>query len=188
MKKDKVPQFVQADDLKESTGFLLKLRLPWLMAGLAGGFLATFLISRFEAQLVQNVKLAFFLPMIVYLSDAVGTQTETIYIRNITNKKAMFKTYLFKELQIGVILGAFFGCIVGSVAYIWLRQLDLALTVGLAMAVAVATAPVVAVCVAKLFQVEHQDPAVGAGPFTTILQDIVSILIYFAVASVILFQ
>lgn len=188
MKREKVPQFVEADDLKESTGFLLKLRLPWLVAGLIGGFLATFLISRFEAQLQQNVKLAFFLPMIVYLSDAVGTQTETIYIRNITNKKAMFKTYLFKELQIGLILGIFFGCVVGSVAYIWLQQFDLALTVGLAMAATVATAPVVAVCVARVFQTEHQDPAVGAGPFTTILQDIVSILIYFIIASLIMFQ
>ncbi len=188
MKHKKVPQFVEADDLKESTGFLLRLRLPWLMAGLVGGFLATFLISRFEAQLAQNVKLAFFMPMIIYLSDAVGTQTETIYVRNITDKKAMFKIYLAKEIIIGTTLGVLFGLIVAAVSFVWLRELELALTVGLSMALTVAFAPIVALCVAKLFQIEHHDPAVGAGPFTTVLQDIVSILIYFAIASIIMFH
>lgn len=186
--KRTVPQFVQADDLKESLGFLLKLRLPWLIAGLAGGFGASFLISRFESFLEQNVSLAFFIPVIVYLSDAVGTQTETIYVRNITDKKSMFRIYLVKECQLGVIFGAVFGVLTMIFSYLWLRDLRLSISISLAMAVSVAIAPLVALLTTRVFQIEHQDPAVGAGPFKTILQDIVSILIYFGVSSVILFS
>lgn len=183
----KVPQFVAADDLKESTGFLLKLRLPWLLAGLLGGFGASFLISRFEEQLAQNVSLAFFIPVIVYLSDAVGTQTETIYVRNITDKKSMFRIYLGKESLLGLIFGAIFGSLTFVFTYFWLGDPSLSLSIGLAMAISVAIAPIVALFTTRLFQIEHQDPAVGAGPFKTILQDIVSILIYFGVSSIILF-
>lgn len=188
MKKRKVPQFVEADDLKESTGFLLRLRLPWLIAGLVGGFGASFLISRFESFLSQNVALAFFIPVIVYLSDAVGTQTETIYVRNISDKKSMFKIYLAKECTLGLIFGLIFGSLTVAFTYVWLRDFELSLTIGLAMAISVAISPFVALVTTRAFQIEHQDPAVGAGPFKTILQDIVSILVYFATASLILFS
>lgn len=187
-KARKVPQFVKADDLKESLGFLLKLRLPWLVAGLVGGFGASILISRFESFLEQNVSLAFFIPFIVYLSDALGTQTETIYVRNITNKKSMFHIYLVKESLLGLIFGMIFGIATILFSYIWLRDFWLSLSVGLALAISLAIAPFVALVTTRLFQIEHQDPAVGAGPFKTILQDIVSILIYFGVSSVILFS
>ena len=81
---------IYADDAKEKVGFLLRLRLPWLIIGLVGGTLASFLVSRFEEILSQNISLAFFLPLIVYMSDAVGTQTETIFVRNLAKGKVNF--------------------------------------------------------------------------------------------------
>lgn len=187
-KKPKLDTLVLADDVKESTTFLLRMRLPWLVLGLVGGFGASFLISRFEHQLNQHVKLAFFIPLIVYLSDAVGTQTETIYVRNSGHKQSLFHIYMVKEALIGISMGLIFGILTLVFSYIWLRDLSLSFTVGLAMAAAVTIAPIIALLMAKLLQSEHQDPAVGAGPFTTIIQNIISICIYFFVASIILFR
>ncbi len=51
-------------------------RVPWLLVGLAGALLAADIVGAFEQQLQANVMLAFFIPGIVYLADAVGTQTE----------------------------------------------------------------------------------------------------------------
>ena len=42
---------------------------------------ATAIVGGFEDQLEMNVLLAFFIPAIVYMADAVGTQTETVLIR-----------------------------------------------------------------------------------------------------------
>ncbi len=187
-RKRNIKRFVEADDTKESVGLLIRLRLPWLVAGLLGGFLATFLLSRFEQQLSDNVQLAFFIPMIVYLSDAVGSQTETIFIRNGFKKRGIFRIYFAKEFVIGVLLGLIFGVVVGGVAYAWLRDAEIALTVGLATAITTAVAPLVALVIVKLFQIERHDPAVGAGPFATIAQDIITIELYFLVASLILFR
>jgi len=52
-------------------------RLPWLAMGLAGAMISAGLMAAFETQLQANLLIAFFVPGIVYLADAVGTQTET---------------------------------------------------------------------------------------------------------------
>jgi magnesium transporter len=40
-------------------------RLPWLLVGLIGSFLATFIMARYEKTLNSNISLAFFIPGIV---------------------------------------------------------------------------------------------------------------------------
>lgn len=186
--KRKKQKYIEADDYKESVGFLLKLRLPWLLVGLIAGFGIAFSISNFEHILSQNVQVAFFIPVIVYLSDAVATQTETIYVRNSEHNKSAFRVYFIKEPLIGVLMGIIFGVLATAFAYIWLKDISIAGTVGLAMAISVSVAPIVALIMAKIMQMEHQDPAVGAGPITTAIQDHISILIYFFVATTILFK
>lgn len=178
---------ILANDATESVGLLFRLRVPWLLFGLLGGAAASIIVSRFETVISRNIGLAFFLPLIVYMSDAVGTQTEAIYIRNLAKRQIKFWVYLVKELSLGILLGALFGLLIGVFSYAWLKSASLAWTIALAMGVNVAIAPVVALLVPLLIKKEHHDPAVGAGPFTTTMQDIISILIYFLVASVILF-
>jgi Mg/Co/Ni transporter MgtE len=46
--------------------------------GLLGALLAADIVGAYEQQLQANVMLAFFIPGIVYLADAVGTQTEAL--------------------------------------------------------------------------------------------------------------
>jgi magnesium transporter len=49
---------------------------PWLVVGLGGSVVATFVVARFEAALTVKPALAFFVPGLVYLADAIGTQSE----------------------------------------------------------------------------------------------------------------
>jgi magnesium transporter len=58
-----------------------RARIPWLVIGLTGGFLAGGVAAMFEVALKQEIALAFFLPLVVYMADAVGTQTETVLVR-----------------------------------------------------------------------------------------------------------
>lgn len=174
------------DDSKERVSLLIKDRLPWLMLGLLGGMVATILVSRFENILSANISLAFFLPVIVYMSDAVGTQTETIYIRNLSKFKDNFFQYLFKEILVGISFGLILASLLGLFAQVWLGSTQVALTVGLAMFINATIAPLVGLIVPEILFKERLDPALGAGPLTTITQDIISLMIYFLVAAVIL--
>lgn len=186
---DLIPDSKQLeDDAKESEVKLIEHRIPFLSVGLIGGMVLTLFSSRFEGLLAQNINLVFFIPVIVYMSGAVGTQAETIYIRNIGRRQLKFSTYLFKEFFSGIALGIVFGLAIGLFAYFWLNSFKVALTVGTAMLVNVALAPILALFIAKFLQKEKSDPALGAGPFTTVLEDIISLGIYFLVASIIIFN
>lgn len=173
------------DDSKEKVLLLVEHRLPWLLVGLIGGIITALIASQFEDVLSNNINLTFFIPVIVYMASAVGSQTETIYIRNLGKKSISFWKYLFKETMLGIVLGIFFGLILATVSYMWLQSLDTSITVGLAVLTSVITAPIVALCVSGLLHKEGKDPAVGAGPFMTIIQDMVTLMLYFAIASLI---
>ncbi|HLD11930.1 MAG TPA: magnesium transporter [Patescibacteria group bacterium] len=187
MKVKKIRQSF-TDDAHQRILTLVRLRFPWLTLGLLGGILASVLVSRFEHLLTQNISLAFFVPIIVYMADAVGTQTETMYVRSLSSTPVHFLKYLFKEFVLGIILGSIFGLLVGFFAWIWIGSTVIAFTVGLAMLANVAIAPVVALIVPEILFEEHTDPALGAGPFATVIQDVISLFVYFLIAAVIIGQ
>ena len=59
-------------------------RMPWLVVGLIGAMISAGLMAAFEAQLNATLAVAYFVPGIVYLADAVGTQSETLAIRGLS--------------------------------------------------------------------------------------------------------
>jgi len=59
-------------------------KVPWLVLGLLGALISADVVGAFEGRLQENVLLAFFMPGIVYLADAVGTQTETVVVRGLS--------------------------------------------------------------------------------------------------------
>ena len=174
------------DDDYESIRTLFKLRIAPLILGLLLGFVISFVTSRFEEVLSHNVQVAFFLPFIVYIADALGTQTEAIYSRDLKTGKAKFANYLRKELALGIIFGSLFGIFSGAIALLWLKNNLLAFSVTIATFLSVAVAPLVALLITQFFQLIHKDPAAGSGPVTTVVQDMISVLIYGVASSIII--
>src|SRR3989344_6425439 len=175
------------NDTTESIPHLLEHRIPWLFLGLIGGIVTSFIMSHYEEVLASDIRLAFFIPVIVYMSCAVGVQTETIYVRNITKKKSHLIRYLIKESVLGFALGIIFGSILGLFASYWLGSADIGMAVGLTMLINLTIAPVLASLIPALLYKEHKDPALGAGPVVTITQDLISLLVYFFVSMLIIF-
>lgn len=176
------------DDAKEPVRLMVRHRLPWLALGLAGGIIATILASNFEGLLASNIQIAFFIPVIVYMADALGHQSENVFVRNLGRRvKVKFGTYLLKEFFLGILLGGFFGALIGAFAFLWFGELNTAFTVGLAMFITMSIAPLVALIIPEILFKEHTDPAVGSGPFATVIQDLLSLLIYFFIATIIVF-
>lgn len=178
---------VYADDDNVSILNLIRLRFPPLVLGLLLGILLSIVASRFEEVLALDVRIAFFIPFIVYMADAVGTQTQTIYSRDLRTGKASFKKYLYKESVLGLLLGLISGCISAIVTLLWFNSVQLTASVSIAMFTSIALAPLVALLVTEVLQLEHKDPAVGAGPLATVIQDTLSVLIYGIVSSMVFF-
>jgi magnesium transporter len=159
-------------------------RLPWLLVGLFGALLAADFVGWFEAQLQHKVMLAFFIPGIVYLADAVGTQTETVVVRGLSVGVAM-RRMIARELLAGIAIGLALAVVAAPL--VWWRWGDasMALCVGLAVFGACSTATLAAMALPWLINTFGLDPAFGSGPLATVVQDLASILIYFTIASVV---
>lgn len=157
-------------------------RIPWLIVGLGGALLAADFVGWFESQLEKTVMLAFFIPGIVYLADAVGTQTETIVVRGLSVGISM-RRMVKRELLTGLAIGFALAVIAGPVVWWRWEQADIALCVGLSVFAACSTATVAAMTLPSLLSRFGLDPAFGSGPLATVIQDLLSILIYFGIAS-----
>lgn len=110
-----------------------KDRLPWLIVGFLGSMIATLIMSYFEATLQARIAVAFFIPAIVYLADAIGTQTEAITVRGLSLSELSFQQLFFGEFKTGAFIGLILACIAIPVVYIFFGDYRLAFAVGIAL-------------------------------------------------------
>jgi magnesium transporter len=160
-------------------------RVPWLLVGLGGALLAADFVGWFEAQIQHKVVLAFFIPGIVYLADAVGTQTETVVVRGLSVGVGM-ERMVARELLAGLAIGLALGAVAGPLVWWRWGHADVALCVAFSVFAACSTATVAAMTLPWLLHRLDFDPAFGSGPLATVIQDLLSILIYFGIATAVL--
>jgi magnesium transporter len=156
-------------------------RLPWLLIGLVGAMASAVLVSSFEEEIRQVVLLSFFVPAVVYMADAVGTQTETVLIRALSAGVTV-REILWRELLTGLALGVIVAALFFPFAALAWGDLDVALGVALALFAACGMATTVAMVLPALFTRTGFDPAFGSGPLATVIQDLLSLAVYFAIA------
>jgi magnesium transporter len=158
-------------------------RLPWLLLGLAGSVLATAVVAGFEAALQAKIALAFFVPAIVYLADAIGTQTEAVAVRGLSLSHAPMTTLVWGEMRTGLLIGVTLGACAWPAVWWVFEDVQLAATVALSLAVAGTMATTIGLLLPWLLARLGRDPAFGSGPIATIVQDVLSLAIYFAIAA-----
>jgi magnesium transporter len=157
-------------------------KLPWLVLGLVGALIAADIVGAFEGRLENNVMLAFFLPGIVYLADAVGTQTETVVVRGLSVGVGV-RRFAVREIVTGVLVGAALAAAFLPIALLRWGDTDLALAVSLSLLAACSVATIVAMALPALLQALGRDPAFGSGPLATVIQDLLSIVIYLSIST-----
>jgi magnesium transporter len=156
-------------------------RLPWLGIGLAGAMASVVVVGSFEEQIRDEVLLALFIPAVVYMADAVGTQTETVVIRGMA-VGVPIRAVAGRELGAGLVIGLLVGCAFFPFALAVWGDVYVATTVSLALVVSCSVATVVALTLPYAITRFGGDPAFGAGPLATVIQDLLSILAYFSIA------
>jgi magnesium transporter len=160
-------------------------RLPWLLVGLGGSMVATFVVSRFESALAAVPALAFFVPGLVYLADAIGTQSEAVAVRGLSLSHVGLAKLIGGELRTGLLIGLVLALLALPMIWAVFGDLQLAVAVTLALAGASVVASVLGLLLPWLLARMGSDPAYGSGPLATIVQDVLSLLIYFGCVSVI---
>lgn len=164
-----------------------KKRLPWLIILLFLGMMTASLIGRFEETLNKVAILAVFIPLIAGMAGNTGTQALAVVVRGLAtgdfDDQSKFKLIL-RETGTGLITGASCGVLVTVVVYLWQGSLFLGLLVGFSLLCTLIVATLAGALVPMVMHKLNIDPAVASGPFITTINDIISILIYFGMATV----
>ncbi len=159
-------------------------RIPWLIFGLFASSVITLVMAGFEQSLTANMAVAFFVPALVYIAGAIGTQAVSVAVRGLSAEDVSIKGLLRDELVIGLAIGATLGLISSIMVFVAFGDSSLSLAVGLAVLGGGAISATVGFGLPWLFKNLGSDPALGSGPICTIIQDVASLLIYFGLVSV----
>ncbi|RJE87788.1 magnesium transporter [Paenibacillus sp. 1011MAR3C5] len=161
-------------------------RLPWLILLLLIGILSGTIISRFEETLDKVVALAFFMPMIAGMTGNTGTQSLAVVVRGLTTKEVtsgVVRRLVWRELMVGLMIGGICGVLISIIAYIWQGSPILGLVVGASLVMTLIIGTLAGTVIPLMLYKLKVDPAVASGPLITTLNDILSLLIYFGIAT-----
>lgn len=162
----------------------LKHRLPWLIIGLFGGLLTAGLVTSFKEVLSQHIILAAFIPLIVYMADSVSTQMEAFIIRDLaTEPNLKFFKYFYRQFGIVIIIGVLTSIGLYGINMIITGDNVVSMILGVALFIAIISSVLTGLIIPYLFGKLSLDPANASGPIGTIIQDFLSVFIYFTVAS-----
>lgn len=166
-----------------------RLRFPWLLATLGGGICCAMLAGLYEATLATSIILAFFLAMVLGLSESVSAQSVTVSVEALHGRKAdrsWLKRAMRKEFATALMLGAMCGLVVTMVAWLWRGNGTAALVIGGSIAVSMVAACLIGVLVPAVLHRFKLDPRIAAGPVSLALADVFTLLVYLNLATFVL--
>jgi magnesium transporter len=176
----------------ESIGRIVRGRIPWLLVGLAGASMSAAVVGAFEDELAKAAILASFIPIVMSMAGNAGIQAATVAVQGISTGTVTFGDLgwrLAKELLAalanGSIAAAVLMLLVLGVAQIAVfdAPITLALTAGFALLAVVTVAVAVGATIPIVLDRIGIDPAMATGVFITTGNDILSVMIFFALVS-----
>ena len=177
---------------------LFRHRIPWLLLLMVSATFTGMIITRFENALAAQVVLTAFIPMLMDTGGNSGSQSSVTVIRAISLGEVDFMdlaAVVWKEIRSSVMCGIALACACfGKIMLIdrlLLHNTDVtvlvALVVCFTMVLTVMVAEMIGCTLPIIAKRLGFDPAVMASPFITTIVDAVSLLLYFGIASILLF-
>ncbi len=163
-----------------------KRRFNWLLLNLFTAFLATWVISIFGATIEQMVALAFLMPIVASMGGNAGMQTLAVTIRAIATQElssSNFTKTVLKEFTIGILNGVIFAIISSVIVYLWFKDLDLSIIIGVSMILNMIVAGLFGILIPVSLKNLKIDPAISSSVFVTTITDVIGFLSFLGVGA-----
>ncbi len=166
-------------------------RLPWLAFLLVIGLLVSLLTSSFEEVILNLTTVVFFQSLILGMAGNTGTQSLAVTISKLNDDEKKIGKVIKRELITGFLNGVIiailaFGLVMGFLMLIETgasEALKTALSVSISLIISMSIAAFLGAFVPYILSKLKVDPAVASGPFITTINDIVAIVIYYSLAT-----
>ncbi len=171
-----------------------RARIPWLLIGIVGGIANALILDGDDEGQWQTVLpgLALFIPLIGGTGGNVGTQSSAIVVQGLANGSLELRhagKHLLKEFFVAMLNAVLIAGLVLLYNLIWPADDDpskaniTSMAVTISLFAVVLFASVFGTMVPIVLEKLKIDPAIATGPFVTVTNDIVGMLIYMLISS-----
>ncbi len=180
------------DEYLDTSAFTLaKHRIAWLLFLMISATLTGSILQRFEDYIAAIPALLIFIPMLMDTGGNAGSQSATLVIRGLAvgeiEPKDALKV-LWKEFQVSILVGIVLAAV--NFGRIKLLHPNQDPRIGITVSISVMFTIMLAKLVGGLLPIGAKkiklDPAIMASPLITTIVDATSLIVYFAVAKVML--
>ena len=179
------------NDLNEPVFKSVYKRIPWLFVLLVISLFVSMITSAFENIVISLTTIVFFQSLILDMAGNVGTQSLAVTIQSSDNSKYNAAKIISKEVFTGFINGLIIGVssfvVISGFLLLTGKGIDISLktsiSVGISMLVAIVLSSFTGSSIPLLLTRLGIDPAAASGPFITTTNDILAVLIYYGLAS-----
>ncbi|WP_430814303.1 magnesium transporter [Carboxylicivirga sp. RSCT41] len=165
-----------------------RARIPWLLIGMVGGILASWVAFGHLDLIDKFPMVSFFMPLIAAMGGNVGMQSSAIVVQSLASGSVDLETNwlkLLKELGLAMLNASILSVLIFAYSYIFVGELALTITLGISMFSVVFFASLFGTFVPLLLNKIKIDPAVATGPFITTMNDIIGMFLYLSIGNVV---
>ncbi|MBS1261566.1 MAG: Magnesium transporter MgtE [Calditrichaeota bacterium] len=166
-----------------------RARLPWLVIAFIGELFGAVVVSRFEQSLATVLMIAFFIPVIIAVAGNVGIQSSTIVVRGLATGEihtGRVFSRVGREVLVASMNGLILALILLVVVFFWKGVWLTGLAISLSLISVVIVSALVGSFTPFMLKRLDQDPALAAGPFITMTNDVVGLTLYLLITSAML--
>lgn len=180
------------EEFSDSSFRISRIRLPWLLVGLAGELVSALVLSSFQASIEKIIIASFFIPIVMAMGGSSGTQAAIVMVRSITESEFWISDSLkriFKEFRVALLNATACGAILLVVShYLFHTEVVFSLILTASLFIIMTNATMIGALVPLIMKRLGADPAIATGPFVTTTNDILGLLIYLSLVSLFLVQ
>ena len=165
-------------------------RILWLLLWLCGAYISGLVIVGFEEALQVAPVLVLFIPVVMAMAGNAGIQSSAIAVQGLASG-TLWGSNVFrrlgKELAVALINGAILAVALGVIVVVsgfGENTERLAVTAGIALMIVIVLATIIGATVPLVLSRLRIDPALAMGPFIMVSNDILGLLVFFVVATV----
>jgi len=161
----------------------------WLGINLLTAFLAAYVIGFFEDILDQVVALAILITIVPSMGGIAGSQTLTIAIRGLALGQlgtSNYRSLIKKEVLVGLLNGLLWALVVASLSIIWFENFNIGAVIGFALVINLLAGALAGAIIPVVLRQIGIDPAIAGGVVLTTVTDVVGIIAFLGMATVVL--
>lgn len=160
-------------------------RLPWLLIGMIGGIGNSMILGNFDTTFAAHPEMALYIPLIGGTGGNVGTQSSAIVVQGLANSSLTAEN-TFKQIAKESVVALINATIISMLVYVYnfLRFGSMATvtySVSISLFAVVMFASIFGTLVPMTLEKLKIDPAIATGPFISITNDIIGMMIYMGV-------